>query len=117
MWDSIKGMLGKTAGDFVQSLGDTPEERQMNLKTFSDAIGTINQVGAQVQQTSLLQRLGAKRGAEMVDEARNAPPPQPMTPLPPISPEMIQDMLNNVGLGVSGIQSSTGAIGSPYGRR
>lgn len=109
MWGSIKGVIGKAAGDFVQSLGDTPEERQQNLAAFTKSIGTINELGKGLGQTTLMQRLGQKKGAEMVNEQQAAAhaPGMTMDPLPPMSPERISQLMQDVGLGVQGIREAT----------
>jgi hypothetical protein len=105
MWGQIKGVIGDAAGSFVEMLGDTPEERQKNLEMFTKSIGTINQLGAEMGQTTLAQRLGRKRGAEMVQQAQA--PPMPIQPLPPITPEMMHSLMDTVGMGVSGIKEAT----------
>jgi hypothetical protein len=110
MWAQIKGIIGKSAGDFVQSMGDTPEERQQNLALFSKSIGAINQLGQEVSQSTLMQRLGKKRGEEMVQEqaaASQAAMAAAMQPLPPMSPEAMERILRDIGLGVSGIKEAT----------
>jgi hypothetical protein len=108
MWASIKGIIGKTAGDFVNSLGDTPEERQRNLEVFTKSIGTINQLGTEVGQSTLMQRLGAKKGTEMVQSQAQAAQAAQYAPLPPLNSDMMANIMNDVGLGVRGIQESTG---------
>ena len=107
MWSQMKGMIGKTATDFVQMMGDTPEERQTNLDAFSKLIGSVNQLGSEIGQTSLPQRLGAKKGAEMVQDQQARMDTQAMVPLPPMSPERINRMMEDVGLGVQGITQAT----------
>ena len=98
MWGQIKGFLGKTAGDFVESMGDTPEERQQNLQMFTEAISTMNGLGAKLGQSTLMQRMGQKRGAEMVEEWKNQPPPQPMPPMNRLSPSDLDAILGGTNM-------------------
>lgn len=109
LWDNIKGMLGQTAGDFVQMLGDSPEERQTNMDAFNQVMKTINGLGAGLSKTTLVQRLGKQRGIEMVQQQRQnqAMAAQAMQPMPTMTPDQVMQMLNNVGLGVRGIQDAT----------
>jgi len=107
MWGQMSNMIGKTATDFVQMMGDTPEERQTNLDAFSKLIGSVNQLGSEIGQTSLPQRLGAKKGAEMVQDQQARMDTQAMVPLPPMSPERVNRMMEDVGLGVQGITQAT----------
>lgn len=103
----ISQILGKTTTDFLNLMGDTPEERAQNLEAFTKTMNSINQIGQGLGQTSLIQRMGAKRGAELVQERAGSMPPQALEPLPPMSPEMVRDMLNSVGLGAQAIAAAT----------
>src|SRR5262245_4066938 len=106
MWGQIKGFLGDTAGKFVQMMGDTPEERQTNLEAFTKTIGAVNQLGAELGQTTLPKRLGEQKGAEMLEAAQA----RPMPPLPDpsrLSPEMLDSILGNTMGAQKGIKEAT----------
>lgn len=105
MWAQIKGMLGKTAGDFVEAMGADPKERMQNLQMFTEAIGTINGLGEKLGQTSLMQRMGEKRGQEIVSDFKAQQPMPP--PVNQLTPDDAAAIMESVGLGVQGIKEAT----------
>jgi len=104
VWDTMKGFIGEHATNFVKSMGDTPEERQKNVETFATVLKTINGLGAQVGQSTLAQRLGQQKAKEVIQQQGSV---QNMQPLPPMSPEMIQGMLDSVGYGAQDVRNAT----------
>jgi hypothetical protein len=68
---------------------------------------TIN--GRAKLANALTQRLGHARGVEIGQQNQKAAMSQrSMEPLPPMDPELINKMMQDVGLGEQGIRASTG---------
>jgi hypothetical protein len=107
MWGQISGFIGDTASKFVQSMGDTPEERQQNLELFTKSIGTINQLGSEISQSTLAQRMGQSKAKDMLAQQQQAAQAASMQPLPPMNADLLANIMNDVGLGVRGIQEAT----------
>lgn len=103
----LEGFWGKTANDFVNMMGETPEERQKNLMAFVDTMGKINELGQNLGQTTLMQRIGQKKGAEIVSQAQAPPPASAFQPTTTLDPGGMQALMSSVGLGPQAISEAT----------
>jgi hypothetical protein len=106
-WAQVRHALGDTTTDFLNLMGDTPEERQTNLESFTKSLKGINDISAQLGKSTLMQRMGQQRGAELAQSAAPPTSPEIYRPMPPMSPQMISDMLESVGLGAQAIATAT----------